>query len=523
MKLLRAAVAAAAIGLLAGPALAQDSRPDFVVAVNGLYRSIEPIDGNSTNAQRIMDSIYDPLVTRNWTEDPEGGELRPSLATAWEQVDDLTWRFTIREGVKFHNGETMTAEDVAFTLSAERIWGDNALVPAGTRYTTSFASVEAIDATTVEVKTDIPDPNLPYRFVTPLGFVVPKAHYLEVGVEAFGQKPIGTGPYKVVEFDQASHVKLEAFEDYWGGTPPLKTIEFRIVPEFSARLAGMVAGEFDIMVNVPIDEVETVETYPEITYVSRPGDNYIMFAYNTLDLPEFGPNPVSDVNLRYAMSAAIDRDALVEALWGDATFAPAPFNFPDSPAFYDPEVKPLIGYDPEAAKAWLEKSSYNGEEVVVNVVRGAYPNFDLAVEFLAEQWRNLGINIRLNIVDSWPLALKHPFGLLNMSMSTTFDGTPTRSIWGFWGPDSARATRADDRSWAPPAEFVALGEQYLAEPDVAKKVALFREMVAIWEREQPALMLWRSIVNWVVSNDYEWTSVNGNAMLLGPGYISVKN
>ena len=522
MNIFKSAVVAVLLGLLALPAAAQDTRPDIVVAVNGLYRSIEPIDGNSSNSQRIMDSIYDSIVTRNWAEDPEGGELRPALATAWEQVDDLTWRFTIRDGVKFHDGATMTAEDVAFTLSAERIWGENALVPAGTRYTTSIASVEAIDDKTVEIKTTVADPNLPYRFVTPLGYVVPEAAYKQMGVEAFGQMPIGTGPYKVVEFDPASHVKLEAFDDYWGGKPPLKSIEFRIVPEFSARLAGMVSGEFDIMVDTPADEIDTVKGYDQLTYISRPGDSYIMFAYNTLQLPEFGPNPVADVNLRYAMSAAIDRDALVTALWGDATVAPAPFNFPDSPAFYDPSIKPLISYDPEAAKEYLAKSSYNGEEVVVNVVRGAYPNFDLAVEFLAEQWRNLGINIKLNIVDSFPLALQHPFGLLNMSMSTTFDGTPTRSIWGFWGPDSARATREADRSWTPPTEFVALGEKYLAEPDLDKKVALFRQMVDIWEKEQPALMLWRSVVNWVVSDKYDWTTVNGNAMLLGPGYISVR-
>ena len=522
MRIFKAAVALIATGLLALPVMAQDTRPDVVIAVNGLYRSIEPIDGNSTNSQRIMDSIYDPIVGRNFVEDPEGGELRASLATEWEQVNDLTWRFKIRDGVKFHNGETMTAEDVAFTLSSERIWGENALVPAGTRYTDSFARVEAIDATTVEVETTIPDPNLPFRFVTPLGFVVPKAAYLEQGVEKFGQLPIGTGPYKVVEFDPASHVKLEAFDDYWGGTPPLKSVEFRIVPEFSARLAGMVSGEFDIMVNTPVDEIDTVKGYDELTYVSRPGDNYILLAYNTLELPEFGPNPVADVNLRYALSAAVDRESLVASLWGDATVAPAPFNFPDSPAYYDPSIQPLITYDPEAAKAYLEKSNYNGEEVQINVVRGAYPNFDLAIEYIAEQWRNLGVNVKLNIVDSWPLALQHPFGVLNMSMSTTFDGTPSRSIWGFWGPESARATREADRSWAPPAEFVELGRQYLAEPDVAKKVELFRQMVAIWEKEQPALMLWRSVVDWVVSNKYEWTTINSNAMLLGPGYISVK-
>ena len=148
MRIFKAATLMLA-GLLALPAAAQDTRPDLVIAVGGLYRSIEPIDGNSSNSLRIMNNIYDPVVTRNYAEDPEGGELRPAIATEWERVDDLTWRFKIRDGVKFHDGTTLTAEDVAFTLSAERIWGPDALVPAGTRYTESFAEVTAADASTV--------------------------------------------------------------------------------------------------------------------------------------------------------------------------------------------------------------------------------------------------------------------------------------------------------------------------------------------------------------------------------------
>ncbi|MGR3502497.1 ABC transporter substrate-binding protein [Pseudaestuariivita sp.] len=502
-------------------ALAQE-RPDIVVAVSGIFRTMEPIVGNSTNAARIMPNIFDQVVARNFTEDPEGSELRPALATDWEQVDDLTWRFTIREGVTFHNGDTMTAEDVAFSMSAERIWGEDSLVPAGKRYTTSFVSVEALDDTTVEIKTSVNDPNLPYRFITPLGYVVPKDHYLEVGPEAFGQNPVGTGPYRVTGYDATGFIKLEAFDDYWGGTPPLASVEYRAVPEFSARLAGMVSGEFMMMAGIPVDEVETVESYDDLTYISRPIGNYIMLAYNTLELPEYGPNPVADVNLRYAMTAAIDREGLVAALWGEDTFAPAPFNFPDFPDYYDASIEPKITYDPEAAKAYLEASDYNGEEIVVNVTRGAFSNFDLATEFLAEQWNAMGINVRLNVVDSWSVALQHPFNLLNMSMTTTFDGTPTRAIWGFWGPDSARASREKDKSWSPPAEFVSLGEQYLAETDTEAKVALFRQMVDVWETEQPALILWRNVNNWVVNDALEWTSTNSNWMLLGPDYLTVR-
>lgn len=507
--------------LATGPATAQDARPDLVIAVDGLYRTMEPIDGNSTNGSRIQPNIYDEIVGRNYLEDPEGGELAPALAVSWEQTSDTVWRFNLREGVMFHNGEEMTADDVAFSLSAERIWGENALVPAGTRYTDGFQRVEAIDDYTVEIELSAPDANLPYRLFPPLGYVVPRDYYLEVGPEQFGQQPIGTGPYRVTEFDASDHITLEAFDDYWGGTPPAASLEFRVVPEFSARLAGMVAGEFDFMVNVPVDEVATVESYDGLNYVTRPIANYVMLAYNTLDIPEFGPNPLTDANLRYAMTSAIDRDALVEALWGEATFAPAPFNFPDFTIYYDPDIEPRFDYDPEAAADYLAQSDYDGEEIVVNVTRGAFPNFDLAVEYLAEQWRALGVNVRLNVVDSWALALQHPYGLLNMSMTTEGDGTPTRAIWGFWGPNSARATRENDRSWSPPEEFVALGEQYLTETDPETRVALFRQMVDIWEEVTPALMLWRNIASWVVQDNIDWTPINSVRMLLGPGYLSI--
>jgi peptide/nickel transport system substrate-binding protein len=210
----------------------------------------------------------------------------------------------------------------------------------------------------------------------------------------------------------------------------------------------------------------------------------------------------------------------VQALWGDDTFAPAPFNFPDWPDYYDPSIEPMFPYDPEAAERYLQQSGYKGGEVVVNVTRGAYPNFDLAVEYLAEQWRALGVNARLNVVDSWPLALQHPFGLLNMSMTTSFDGTPTRAIWGFWGPNSARATRENDRSWSPPEEFVEVGKAYIAATDLDEKREHFRRMVEIWETEQPALMLWRNVANWVIDEDINWTSINSNWMLLGPDYLT---
>lgn len=521
------AVTAASITLAFGaPAQAQDDdpRPELTIAVGGLYRTMEPIDGNSTTGSRIHPNIYNALVGRNWLEDPEGTELAPELAVSWEQVEPTLWRVTLREGVMFHNGTEMTAEDVAFSLSAERIWGEDALVPAGTRYTEGLVGVSAVDTHVVEIETADPDPNLMHRFITPLGYIVPRDYYLEVGVESYGQAPIGTGPYQVVDFDASDHITLDAFDDYWGGEPPAESLTFQIVPEFSARLAGMVSGEFDMMVDVPIDQAPVVESYDQLDYRTMGIGNYVMFAFNTLseeELPEFGPNPVADRYLRYAMVSAIDRDTLVEALWGDATFAPAPFNFPEFGPYYDADIEPMFPYDPEAAQEYLDQSDYEGQEIVFNVTGGAYPNWDLAVEYMAEQWNAMGINVRLNVVDSWSLALQHPYGMLNMSMTTPFDGTPTRAVWGFWGPDSARATRERDRSWTPPADYLEAGRAYLAATDFEEKYEHFRDMVAIWEEETPALMLWRNVASWVHQDWIDWHPVADNRMFLGPEFLTI--
>ena len=341
-----------------------------------------------------------------------------------------------------------------------------------------------------------------------------------MGPEAFGQTPIGTGPYQVTEFDPSDRVVMEAFDDYWGGTPPAASLTFQIVPEFSARLAGTVAGQYHIMVNVPADQLGSIARYDELRLETRGFDNYVMLAFNTLDIEGDGSNPLLDANLRYAMVSAIDRDALVEALWGDTTFAPAPFNFPEFGDYYDPAIEPRFPYDPDAAEAFLEEADYDGAEVVVNVTAGAFPNFDLAAEYLAEQWRNLGVNVRLNVVDSWALALQHPYGLLNMSMTTQFDGTPTRAIWGFWGPDSARATREKDRSWSPPEGFLEAGRAYLVATEFEEKNRHFRKMVDIWEEVTPALILWRNIASWVVRDEVNWTPIASVQMPLGPGYLS---
>lgn len=507
----------AAALVTAGGAFAQD-RPDLVIAVDNLWPTMDPVIGISTSGARVHSNIFDTLVRRNRWEDPDGTELVPWLAESWERLSPNVWQINLREGVPFHDGHIMDAEDVAFSMSAERLWGDEPLAPRGTRYARGIIRVEATGPLTVEVETSYPDPNFIYRLVTPLGFVLPAHYYQEVGTDAFGQMPMGTGPYRMVSFDPSVSVVAEAFDDYWGGDVPADSLTFQIVPEFSTRFAGLVAGEFDVVVSVPADQIGQVEGTPGVTVMTKSIENYPMFAFNMLETEDLPDNPLTDVNLRQAMVAAIDRVSITDAIWGGATFVPAPFNFPEYGAYYDPDRQPRITYDPDRARELLAASDYAGEELSWHIVRGFYPNYEIAAEFMVEQWREVGINVAIEIKDNFSLAYERPFHLLNMSMSSEFSGDPYRPLWMDWGPESSRV-RAAHRTWEASERFYELGEAFEQAQEFEERNAAYLALVEEWENLTPGMYLWRNVVSYAVDADLDWDPGNSAVTIFDSLYM----
>ncbi|WP_323772217.1 ABC transporter substrate-binding protein [Antarctobacter sp.] len=208
---------ALALGTLPSIGMAQD-RPAIRIAVDNLWRTMSPLNGLSTTGNRININFYEALTEVDWLNDPTGATVIPKLATSWER-DGVVWRITLREGVMFHHGVEMTAEDVAFTLSHERLRADDAYESRGAIFSSNMVRVDAVERYVVEIETDSPDPNMPQKLSNHHAKVVPKDHYLEVGVDAFGQMPIGTGPYKVTLFRPGEVMTIDAFEDYWGSQP----------------------------------------------------------------------------------------------------------------------------------------------------------------------------------------------------------------------------------------------------------------------------------------------------------------
>lgn len=507
----------AALVVLPLSATAQE-RPELTIAVDNLWETMDPVIGISTSGARVHHNLFDTLIRRNRWEDPDGTELVPWLATKWERTAPTIWEFTLREGVKFHDGHVMDAEDVAFSISEKRLWGEKPEAPRGKRYAAGIVRVEATGPLTVEIETSVPDPSFAYRMVTPLGFVLPKHYYDEVGTDVFGQKPMGTGPYKLVSFDPSTDLVAEAHEEYWNGTPPATKLTFTIVPEYSTRFAGLAAGEFDVIVSIPADQIESVQGTSGINVMEKSIENYPMFAFNMLDTEETPDNPLKEANLRKAMVTAIDRDGIVKALWGDATYVPAPFNFPEYGDYYDPERKARYSYNPEQAKELLATTSYDGEELIWHITRGFYPNYEVAAEFMVEQWRDVGINVRMKIVDNFSLAYQRPFHMLNMSMSSEFSGDPYRPLWLDWGPNSSR-TNAKHKTWAPSEKFLKTGQRFADAQNFDERNEAYLELVEEWEEITPGMYLWRNVVSYGVRDNLDWDPGNSAVTIFDTMYM----
>lgn len=503
------------------PALgAAQDRPTLNFAVDNLWPTMDPVIGISTTGGRVHSNIFETLVQRNYFEDPDGNELIPGLATSWERTSDTVWTLTIREGVTFHNGDPMTAADVAFSLSAERLWGDAPMAPRGASFASGLVRVEAVDDYTVELETEFPDATFIARLTTPIGFVLPKDYYESVGTEDFGQNPIGTGPYRVVDFDPSTRLTAEAFDGYWGSDPMFSSISWNVISEYSTRYAGLVSGEFDLIVSIPTDQLSVVENTDGVNLLVSQVGNYPMFAFNTLDIDGMEDNPIMDADLRKAMVMAVDMDTLARALWDDATYAPTPFNFPEYGDYHDPDRQATYGYDPERAAEYLARSGYDGETLRWHIVRGFFPNYETAAEFMVEEWADLGINVEIRILDNFALAYERPFHLLNMSMSSEFTGDPYRPLWLDWGPGSNRVI-ASHRTWEPTDGFLEAGQRFARAQEFDERYAAYMELLAEWEDVMPAMYLWRNVQTFAMRDGLEFDPGSTQVTVFDERYVTL--
>jgi peptide/nickel transport system substrate-binding protein len=492
---------------------APSERPELVVGVQGIPDTLDPYQHLSNPGTRVTYSIFDHLLERQFRDgDPPGtgSEIGPMLAESWERIDDLTLELHLRDDVLFHDGTPLTAEDVKFTF--ERSLFDTPDVMLDARgYISTISEIEVVDDHTIRLHTAEPDPLLEIRLTSWATWILPKEYYESVGIDGFALDPIGTGPYRVVEHSPGDVLVLEAFDDYWGGVPPVSRVTFRVIPEVAGRVAASVSGEADIITNIPPDQFQTLEDAAGVNVQTVPLANVHLLRYN-VNYP-----PLDDRQLRQAMNLAIDRELLVETLWSGMAEVPRGHQFAEYGEMYNPN-RPIPEYDPEQARELVESSDYAGEPIVFRVSPFYYTNGIESAQAIVAMWQDVGINaeveVRDNPYDEGPQAIM----VTNWSNSS-FVADPDGALWLRWGADYPGT---QEFFWYPDDErFNQLGAEARVTLDQDFRYEAYQTMLDIWEEEAPGTVLYIPHEIYGVRDHVEWTPYSFYYMDLRPHNLSV--
>lgn len=375
LNLLRGAGLAA---LLASGATAVFAAPEaLTIALPGDLPGLDPSKDTSPLGFNYRLNVYDAL-----TELQRDGEMNGRLAESWTHSDDLkTWTFKLRDGVKFHDGSPFTADDVVFTI--ERVLGD-ATTPLRT-YVRLVEKVEALDPLTVSFTLNQPY-SLFYRQISYVN-IMSRAYFDKVGDQGYATKPVGTGPYKLVEWVKDDRFVLEANADYWRGAPAVKSATFRPIPAEASRATALMSGEIDLVPSLPPSLQAQLERSDKVETKTAPSFRTIFLGLNTTVAPLNNPK------IREAIDRGIDREAITSKLLRGLG-QPAGIMVPPMNIGFDASLEP-VKFDPEAAKALVAEAGYNGEPIKIQYPANNIAMANESVQAIAGYMTNLGLKVEI--------------------------------------------------------------------------------------------------------------------------------
>jgi peptide/nickel transport system substrate-binding protein len=362
--------------------------------------SMDPQAANDVVSVSVQGAVYEPLVAFS----PKL-ELEPRLATSWEQTAPTVWRFHLRPGVRFHEGQPLTADDVVFSI-------DRGLAETSdTRQElTSIAGARKVDDLTVEVLTHEPDAILPREltFLRIMNRAWAEAHGASLPSdmrrrqESFATRNAnGTGPYRLVSREPDTETVFVRNPDWWEGTPALDRVVFRPVANDATRLAALLSGAIDMMEPVPVQAVERVRTTPGLRLMEGPETRivYLGFDQTRDELPGSdvkGANPFRDVRVRRAVLQAIDM-ATIEARVLRGLAHPAATMIAPQVNGWAPELEERLPYDPAAAKALLAAAGYpDGFTVKMDCPNNRYVADEAVCKAIVPMLARVGIKADLS-------------------------------------------------------------------------------------------------------------------------------
>ncbi len=371
-----APAAAPAKAVATAPAAPKGPVGKLTIATGADLDNFDPHASLSTPNKGLIKGVFEALVSR---------EEEPLLATSWKLIDNQTWQFQLRQGVKFHNGDPFNAEAVKFSLA--RYMDPKIKAPFASQLG-SVKSIQAVDNYTVKITTDGPFGTL-LDTLSDVEMVSPRA-VQESGGDA-GKKPVGTGPFKFMEWVPTERTVLEANDAYWGTPALVKTVVWRPIPEASTRVVALRNGEVDIITGVPVDQASAISgSGMKLERIAA--KSQIPVTLNAKD------KPFSDLKVRQALNYAVDKEELVKVILQGAGQVSNGLLTPSHPG-YDASMKPYP-YDPAQAKKLLAEAGYpDGFSATFNSPRGRFTKDQQIAEALSGQLAKVGIKLTANAVE----------------------------------------------------------------------------------------------------------------------------
>ncbi|MCL6650229.1 MAG: hypothetical protein K6U89_18110 [Chloroflexi bacterium] len=417
----------------------------ITVAQSSDVLTLDPSKDTSPISLNVFKSIFDQL-----TDIRRDGSVGPLLATSWKSQDAITWEFTLVPGARFHSGEPVTVEDVLWTYQA--IMAD-ARSPVQA-YTVAIEKIEKVDDRTVRFVTKYP--YAPFPRQVSLISILPRATYERLGPEQFALRPVGSGPYKVVEWRKDDQLILETNAEYFGGAPAIRRVVFRPVPSESSRLAGLESGALDIVPLLPPSELQRLRRLSGIRVELVESNRNLYVGINTTT------PPLDNLKLRQAIDVAIDRQAITRDLLSGLG---KPVGQPVAAVTfgYDPAIPPSP-YDPELARRLVRESGYRGEEILFQYPNNRYQFGNEVAQAVASALEAVGIRVKLEGMEYsaffplWTgkrLSGLHLFAFgpsimdADLPLSSLYETGPSR---GYWSSPEVDALIKQQRAAIDPTE-----------------------------------------------------------------------
>lgn len=380
------------------PALAQGSGPQLSIGVAAPVTSLDPHFQDAAPNKGLASHLFDGL-----TDLDERSRVIPALAASWERLGDVHWRFRLRRGVRFHNGDKLSAEDVAFSIARTgRL--PNAPAPF-TTYTRSIREVRIVDPLTVDIVTSVIEPLTPGNMAQVK--IVNRRAAADAGTDEFnrGAAAIGTGPFRLISHTPGVTTEFLRHDGYWGEAPAWQRVTYRTISGAGPRMAALLAGDVQLADAVPSGDLARLRSEPDVQISETVG---LRLIYLWLDrrsaqgTPAItGPqgetlprNPLEDRRVRESLSIAINREAIVDRILQGAAIATGQF-MPPGGVSHDPALS-MPRYDPDRARTLLAEAGYpNGLRITLNGPADRYLNGAQVMQAIGQMWQRIGIHTQV--------------------------------------------------------------------------------------------------------------------------------